>query len=200
MLDHPFMDAIGAVRDACDKALLERQALEERLQVDLYLGDVTWETAYGLPGEDWPPRFLAEVTLDWSTWSQTAFRNWSIGEPVGEPPEILIEVVMRVQRLKEVPEPAVVLTVLPEESPALGADRLERADPPTAEAVFGPGHDPEGASVQVSYEGGYRLDEGALADGTLLDRHLGPLGAWIASTLVRLGDLDLTYLPPDQTV
>src|SRR5215216_5503888 len=56
MLDHVFTDAIGALRDAFEGAFLERQAFEEHFQVDVLLGDVTWETSYGLPGEGLPPR------------------------------------------------------------------------------------------------------------------------------------------------
>src|SRR3954464_12448942 len=51
MLDHVFTDAIGALRDTFENALLERQAFEERFQADVLLGDLTWETSYGLPGE-----------------------------------------------------------------------------------------------------------------------------------------------------
>ena len=101
MLDHVFTDAIGALRDAMENALLERQAFEERFQVDVLLGDVTWETSYGLPGEGSPPRVRADITLDWPTWAQTAYRNWYIGEPFDEPPEILVEVTLRIQRLAE---------------------------------------------------------------------------------------------------
>ena len=50
MLDHVFTDAIGALRDTFENALLERQAFEERFQADVLLGDLTWETSYGLPG------------------------------------------------------------------------------------------------------------------------------------------------------
>ena len=41
--------------------------------------------------------------------------------------------------------------------------------------------------------------EETLADGssTLLDDHFGALGGWIASTLVRLGDLGFEYFPAD---
>ena len=59
MLDHVFTDAIGALRDTFEKAFLERQAFEERFQVDVLLGDTTWETSYGLPGEGLPPRVQA---------------------------------------------------------------------------------------------------------------------------------------------
>src|SRR5881275_210602 len=82
MLDHVFTDAITALREAFENALLERQAFEEHFQVDVLLGDVTWETSYGLPGEGSPPRVRADLTIDWPTWSQTAYRNWYIDEPL----------------------------------------------------------------------------------------------------------------------
>jgi len=50
MLDHVFTDAISALRDAFEAAFLERQAFEEHFQSDVLLGDLTWETSYGLPG------------------------------------------------------------------------------------------------------------------------------------------------------
>ena len=40
MLDHVFTDAIGALRDALERALLERQAFEERFQADVLLGSI----------------------------------------------------------------------------------------------------------------------------------------------------------------
>jgi hypothetical protein len=54
-------------------------------------------------------------------------------------------------------------------------------------------------AVEVTYEGLYELAEETLADGTssLLDEHFGTLGGWIASSLVRLGDLPLSYLPSE---
>ncbi|MFM7068984.1 MAG: hypothetical protein ACKOYM_05925, partial [Actinomycetes bacterium] len=89
MLDHVFTDAIGALRDALERAMLERQAFEERFQVDVLLGDVTWETSYGLPGEGHPPRVRADLTLEWPTWSQTSYRSWYLEEDlVGDPPRI----------------------------------------------------------------------------------------------------------------
>src|SRR5262252_1928042 len=61
MLDHVFTDAIGALRDSLERAFLERQAFEERFQVDVLLGDVTWETSYGLPGEAPEPQVVLAV-------------------------------------------------------------------------------------------------------------------------------------------
>ncbi len=51
------------------------------------------------PGEDSPPRVRADLSLDWPTWSQSAYRSWSIGEPPAEPPELIVEIALRVQRL-----------------------------------------------------------------------------------------------------
>ena len=105
MLDHVFTDAISALRDAFEAAFLERQAFEEHFQVDVLLGDITWETSYGLPGEGQPPRVVAHVTFDWPTWSQTAYRRWYVDEELESPPAIEMEIVLRIQRLAEQPRP-----------------------------------------------------------------------------------------------
>src|SRR5438270_9693769 len=126
MLDHVFMDAIGALRDAFENALLERQALEERFQVDVLLGDTSWETSYSLPGEGLPPRVVAEVTLEWPTWSQASYRSWCIGEGTDDQPEIDVEIVLRLQRLAKAPEPSSVIEVLPDESLPVGDEVLRR--------------------------------------------------------------------------
>ena len=197
MLDHVFTDAIGALRDTFEKAFLERQAFEERFQVDVLLGDTTWETSYGLPGEGLPPRVQADISFDWPTWAQTAYRSWYIGEPFDEPPRIEIEIVMRVQRLAAAPDPTSVLAVLPQHSSPIGDERLERSGP-TLESVFDAQLDDAQYAIEVSYEGSYEVDEDVLADGSVLDDHFGAMGGWIASTLVRLGDLKFDFLPPEE--
>lgn len=203
MLDHVFTDAISALRDAFEAAFLERQAFEEHFQADVLLGDLSWETSYGLPGEGEPPRVVAHITFDWPTWSQTSYRRWYIDEELETRPAIEIEIVLRIQRLAEQPDPTVVFDALPTSTPLIGNDRLERAGL-TVEI----GHaDPSDAiiageveyALEITYEGLYELAEETLADGanTLLDEHFGALGGWIASTLVRLGDLRFAYLPAD---
>src|SRR5579872_1874381 len=112
MIDHILLDVIGALREALEGALLEQQAVEERFQIDVFLGDVSFETSYSLPGEGNPPRVRADVSLDWPTWSQSAYRSWSIGESPADPPELVVEVALRIQRLAAAPEPAVVTRVL----------------------------------------------------------------------------------------
>jgi hypothetical protein len=197
MLDHVFTDAIGALREALEVALLERQAFEERFQTDILLGDTTWETTYGLPGEGLPPRVRADISLLWPTWSQTSYRNWYIGESVDESPRIDIEIVLRIQRLAEPVDPQQVLAVLPEASPPIGSESLTRIGH-TLETIFsGDETDPEYA-IEVSYEGTYELEEEGLSDGTALDKDFSAMGGWISSTLVRLGDLKFTYRPADQ--
>ena len=199
MLDHVFTDAISALREAFEGAFLERQAFEEHFQVDVLLGDITWETSYGLPGEGLPPRVEAHITFEWPTWSQTAYRRWYLDETLDEAPAIEMEIVFRLQRLAKTPEPAEVLTALPQQSPAIGNEPMERAST-TVEASYGAdGLDEASFAVEVAYEGLYELAEETLADGssTLLDEHFGALGGWISSVLVKLGDLKLDYLPPD---
>lgn len=206
MLDHVFTDAISALRDAFEAAFLERQAFEEHFQVDVLLGDLTWETSYGLPGEGQPPRVVAHITFDWPTWSQTAYRRWYVDEELETPPAIEIEIVLRVQRLASQPPPSVLFDAVPEHSPPIGQDRLERAGLTIEIAHPDPsGGDLDGGdefAVEITYEGLYELAEETLADGTSkqLDDHLGTLGGWIASTLVRLGDVRLVFLPPEAEV
>ena len=174
MLDHVFTDAIGALRDALERALLERQAFEERFQSDILLGDLTWETSYGLPGEGSPPRVRADITLDWPTWAQTAYRSWYIGEEMDEGPRIEIEIVLRIQRLAEQPDPRKVLAVLPAESSLIGSERLVRSGP-TVETIHGDDLDDVEWAIEVSYEGTYELDEDVLADGSKLDEHFASI-------------------------
>jgi hypothetical protein len=191
MLDHVFTDAISALRDAFEAAFLERQPFEEHFQSDVLLGDLTWETSYGLPGEENPPQVVAHITFDWPSWSQTAYRQWYVEEVLDRLPAIEIEIVFRVQGMAGPMEPARVFAITPEVSPLIGDGRLERAGV-TAEIAYGDSdsNEPDHA-VEATYEGLYELAEAALDDGasTLLDDHFGALGGWIAATLVKLADL-----------
>lgn len=196
MLDHVFTDAIGALRDTVEGAMLERQAFEERFQADVLLGDLTWETSYALPGEGTPPRGRADIAMDWPTWAQTAYRSWYIGDPLDEPPRIEIEIVFRIQRMADQPDPRRVLAVLPRESSLIGSERLVRSGP-TVEIIHGEDLEQVEWAIEVSYEGTYELEEDVLADGSILDQHFSSMGGWIASTLVRLGDLTFAFLPAD---
>lgn len=192
MLDHVFTDAIGALRDALESALLERQALEERFQTDVLLGDVTWETIYGLPGEGHPPRVQVDLTLEWPTWAQTAYRTWFLDEEFTEGPVIEVEVVFRVQRLSKVPDPAVIMDGLPHQSPQIGDETLAGLGP-TVATVYDSDLNILSHAVEIAYSGAYELDEKTLEDGSALDNDFSSIGGWITSTLVKLGDLPLDF-------
>jgi len=204
MLDHVFTDAISALRDAFESAFLERQAFEEHFQSDVLSGDLTWETSYGLPGEGEPPRVVAHITFDWPAWSQAVYRQWSLEERLERRPAIEIEIVLRVQQLVQPPTPELIYATVPDTSPLVGDGRLERAGLTAEVAHPDPADDPPNVgepssehAVEITYEGLYELAEATVADGTnsLLDEHFGVLGGWIASTLVKLGDLGLEFLP-----
>ncbi len=142
MLDHLFLDTVGALRAALDQSLLEPAGQDDRLVYDLLTGDLVWEATVSLPGDGDPPRVSADISLDWQTWSQSAWRSMSMGEQVEEPPEIGIEVVFRVQRLATRPALAAVLAVLPEESPDIDGDNLARSAPVIEEAYEDEGAPP----------------------------------------------------------
>jgi hypothetical protein len=180
VLDHPLVDVISTIRNALDRALLQRQAVEERFQVDVFLGDVSWETSYSLPGEEQPPRVRADLSLDWPTWSQASYRSWSIGEPPDELPEK-------------------VLGALPSSGPLEHPADLVR----TATTIEQVRTDPDGGeerplrwAVEATYEGAVRFTEAQLDDPASIGPVFDGLTRWIASTLISLADLPFTFLPP----
>jgi hypothetical protein len=206
VLDHLLINFIAAVRRSFDHALLQRQAVEERFQVDVFLGDVSWETSYSLPGEEQPPRVRADLSVDWPTWSQTAYRSWSIGEPPDDLPEVVVEVALRVQRIASEPDATTMLATFPPQSPPLGAEPLLRSsttiehvhlDRSTLEDAQPP-RDPSARwAVEATYEGAIRFDEHHLEDPSTIVPMIDTLTRWVASTLVALADLPLRYVPPD---
>jgi hypothetical protein len=78
----------------------------------------------------------------------------------------------------------------------LGNEILERSTP-TVEQVYGPDLASGEFAMELSYEGTIPLDEATLADGSALDEKFKGIGGWVASTLVRLGDLKFEFLPAD---
>jgi hypothetical protein len=200
VFDHLLVDVIGTIRASFDRALLQRQAVEERFQVDVFLGDVSWETSYSLPGEEQPPRVRADVSVDWPTWSQSSYRSWSIGEPPDELPEVVIEVALRVQRIAEAPDTEKVMAALPASGP-LGepADLVRTAT--TIEQVHTEADEEEGGlrwAAEATYEGSLRFSEQQLEDPSILAADFDDLTRWIASTLISLADLPFTFLPPGE--
>ena len=202
MIDHLLVEVIDALHRSFDQALLQRQAVEERFQVDVFLGDLSFETSYSLPGEDQPPRVRADLSIDWPTWSQTAYRSWSIGETPSELPELIVEVALRIQRLSEPPDLESVLAVLPPESPHLGPDALLRTSATVEQSYEEALTDTEIAipvrwAVEATYEGSIRFEEHHLEDSKTVGPVIDALTRWVASALVQLADLPLAFLPPD---
>jgi len=201
MLDHVFSDAISALRDAFSNAFLERQAFDEHFNSDVLLGDLVWETSYGLPGEGQPPRVVAHITLTWPSWSQAIYRSWYTDEIFHEAPEIEMEIVFRVQRLAVQPDATIIEDIVTIKSPQIGKEKLSR------EGITVEINQPTPSdkritrkldyAIEVTYRGNYELAEETLQDGTskLLDENFSTLGSWIATTLVNLGDLKLAFLP-----
>jgi hypothetical protein len=200
VLDHLLVDVISTIRDAFDRALLQRQAVEERFQVDVFLGDVSWETSYSLPGEEQPPRVRADISLDWPTWSQTSYRSWSIGEPPDEMPEVVIEVALRVQRMAEAPDTEKVMAALPPTGPLGDPMDLVRTAT-TIEQVRTDTGGPSDAmrwAAEATYEGSVRFSEQQLEEPSTIAPVFDGLTRWIASTLISLADLPFTFLPPGE--
>ncbi len=199
MLDHVFTDAIGALRDAFGNAFLERQAFEEHLHSDVLLGDLVWATSYGLPGEGQPPRVVAHITFTWPSWSQATYRAWYVEEIYHEAPVIEMEIVFRLQRLALLPDATQIAGVAPLNSPRLGSQQLSRDSISSETITTTNAQRPTDHAAEIVYQGAYELSEETLADGTnaTLDQHFGSLGGWVASTLVKLGDLQFAYHPAD---
>jgi len=196
VLDHIFTEAIAALRDGLEGAMLEPQLAEERLLVDVLAGDLTWQTSYSLPGEGEPPRVRADLTLEWSTWSQAAYRSWRLGEPLVEPTRVGLELVVRLQRLAAAADPDQIISSLvpmPWWGTALDLERTGPRLETTLDSDLG---EPEHA-IEIGWEGGFGLDEALLSDPSRLDGRFADIGGWIAATLVRLADLRLVFLPPD---
>jgi hypothetical protein len=195
MLDHVFIAVVETVRRSLDDAMLDGGAGEERLQLDVLLGDLTWEAGYSLPGEGTIPRVRADLTLDWPTWSQTAYRSWMLERELDEPPELGVEIVFRLQELASLPDLETVRSVLDGEGPDLGRERLRRTAP-LVEHSYDSNLGDVTYAVEFTYDGSYEFTEPTLDDPTQVGSVFGPIGTWVASVLVRLGDLKLAFRPP----
>ena len=177
-----------------------------------------------LPGDGDPPRVSADISLDWQTWSQSAWRSISMGEQVDEPPEIGIEVVFRVQRLASGRRWRPCWPCCPRKA-STSVTHLARSAPVIEEAYEDESAPPE-VAVEVSYEGSYRLPAPSTGEAKEMSLFPGrsdcsrhgnvPSAAFwrhppgershggnpqLPGFLggldsVRLADLDLEYLPP----
>lgn len=194
MLDHILLEFIATLKSALESAMLERSHVEERFQVDVWLGDITFETSYSLPGEDNPPKVRVDISIEWPTWSQTSYRAWTIGEGLEDSPELALEVAIRVQGLSQEVEVSQAARSLTRNSPPILNTTLELSSA-SSEMTVELGNSAIEYSAEFAYDATLHIDESVLEDTSTLEAALLPLGAWLASTLVKVSDLPLSYHP-----
>ncbi len=174
--------------------MLERSGLEEQLHTDLLLGDATFETSYNLPGEVTPPRVRVDLTVEWSTWSQSAFRSWTIGEGLEEPVEIVCEASLRFSNLAaNAGDPQALMRALPASSPAICEAHFELRTLTVEDSIEMPTAETEHAA-EATYEATFTLDEGVFSElSSYFDNLAGGVTAWLSSLLVHASDIPLSY-------
>ena len=173
--------AAGGVRGRVPGATGLRGALPGRRPARRRL----WETSYGLPGEGQPPRVVAHITFDWPTWSQTAYRRWYIEEDLDEHAGDRDGDRLPGPAPGRPPDPALFEAVMPEASPPIGNERLERAGS-TVEIGYLNG---AGAGRRLRHRGHLR---GALRAGRGDARGRGQQA--VGRALLGVGRLDLIHV------
>lgn len=175
------------MRTALESALLERLDSDEHFQIDILSGDTSWDTSYGLPGDDDANAVRLDINLEWPTWSQTALRQLNIGENPAEGPEVGVELIIRVTNLEGEPDWSAVLAHVDVRGPRLGDEPVERTAINVEHTTDAEGKNRR-TSLEITFEGSFSFTEEALADTKALDDAFDPLGGWLASVLVRLAD------------
>lgn len=197
MLHHVLFDLIGSLRASLKDAMLEGGGLDEQLHVDILLGDTTYETSASLPGEESPPRVRADISLEWSTWAQSAYRSWTLGEGLDEPIEVVIEVALRVSGLRgPAMSAAAFRSSLPSQSPPLVNQEVLELRTVSAETTIDPDEDLEEVSLEAVYDVTLSIDESELERPDSLHEAVRRLASWVASALVAASDLTARHRAP----
>jgi len=179
-----------------EDALLQRQAVEERFQVDVFLGDVSWRPPTPSPvGEatPGPGRRLGGLGPPWSQKRLPVLVHRR--KPPEDLPEVVVEITLRLQRLSAMPD-----SRRRPRLPARGEPGHRHRHPgaaplPSSEQVHEPGQDPRYAwrpLTRAPSAWTRPASEGCRQPGR-------PAVSWPAGwprSFVRLGDLRLAYLPP----
>jgi hypothetical protein len=190
MHTHVLFDLIGSLRASLHDAMLEGGGLDEQLHVDVLLGDLTYETSASLPGESSPPHVRADISLEWSTWAQSAYRSWALGEGLEDTIDVVIEVALRVGGLGDAEvSPAAFRASLPSQSPPLLKGETLELRSVSAESSINPDEETEEYGLEAIYDVTLPLEEPELEDTTSLAEPLRRLASWIASALVAASDL-----------
>ncbi len=190
MLDHILLDFVANLKSSLESSMLEKAGVEERFQIDVWLGDISFETSYSLPGEDNPPTVRADISVEWPTWSQSNFRSWTLGEGFEEGADINVEVAIRAQHRRGSLLLDDYINSLPSRSPEMFSTRFELTSVST-ETAYDPNSKEKENSMEFVYDATLHLDENLIEDAVGLERELEPFGAWTASLLVKVSDLKL---------
>lgn len=194
MIDHVFIDLIDAIKQSLETSMLERWPAEEHMLLDLWLGDMHFESSYSLPGEASPANIRVDLNLEWPVWSQSIYRSWLLGESDSETLEVGIELAIRVAGLIE-PAPAdELMKVIDERSPSQLGLLLERSSVVTSQSKLGDDIRSE-FELEISFDGTLILEESSLSDKEELTSVVRQLGPWLASMLVRVSDQPLRFFP-----
>ncbi len=196
MFDHVLLDLVNALKGSLATSMLEAPITEERLQFDVWAGDLSFETSYTLPGEEDPPRVRADISVEWSTWSQSAYRSWTLGEGLAEPIEVDIEIALRLGGIAHDLNVEEVVRQLPRRSPEVFESAFDLTGS-SCERNFDVATERNEFTAEFAYEAILRIDEEDLGDTTSFDKQFAPIGQWLATLLVRLSDLNLSYIMPD---
>ncbi|MHB8190317.1 MAG: hypothetical protein ACYDHP_07860 [Ferrimicrobium sp.] len=193
MLDHLLFDFVATLNTQLGSSMLERSGLEEQLHIDILLGDASYETSYSLPGESDPPRVRVDLSIEWPTWSQSAYRSWSLGDGLNEPLELVLEVALRFSNLRDpLGDPQRLVDALPRVSPLLLTTPFELHSVATEHGIELTTNIVE-HSAEALFEATLSIDEATLETPTKLQDVAATLTAWIASLLVCASDIPLTY-------
>ena len=193
MLDHVIVEVVSAIKDALENSMLEFAELDEKFQFDIWQGDIRYKSSCTLPGEANPPKIRTDILLDWTTWSQSAYRSWWMGDGLSQLPTVGVEVRLRIQLLARQPDVDPLLPHLPEKV-SLGKNfGLARADIRIESLQK---HDRDSAifAVEIVYLGSMRLIEKLLESPAELKEHIGAIGPWLASTMITLSDQPLDFV------
>ena len=192
MIENVFLDVINAAQKSLETSMLEQLPNEQHVMLDLFIGDMRFESSYALPGELNPANVRVDVDFDWPVWSQSVYRSWQLGESDPDLMEVGIEITIRAVCLSEPAPIKDIVTILDQSSPTTLAFALERSSVSTSENILVDGDGNE-FELELAYDGTLVI-EGPMMKSEL-EEVLAPLGPWLASMLVRLTDQPLKFLP-----
>lgn len=194
MIDHVFINLVNAIQQSLETSMLEPLPNEDHLLLDVYLGDMHFESAYTLPGETYPANVRADIALEWPVWSQSSYRSLLQGESEGEAPEVGLEITLRALGLSSPASIEDLIKSLDERSPEDAQFLLERSQIIASQNIFSSDSLTE-YEIEITYDGSISLDEDTIQNKEELSVLISSLGPWLASILVRFSDQPMKFFP-----